>query len=211
MAVSTDTLVAMIPVYIEEAPRRTFAMAVDWPGWGRPGRTPEQALEALHEHADRYASIAAAAGESVPSTGFEVVELVAGDATTEFGAPGRIPELDRRMPDDLNRLVRLWRAGWERFDLVATDAPEALTKGPRGGGRDTSKVIEHVLAAEQGYARQIGVKPSGLDMPGLRDALVERVLQRPIDTKWPIAYHIRRSAWHVVDHLWEIENRTPTG
>lgn len=211
MVVSPDTLGGMIPVYIEEAPRRSFAMAVDWPGWGRPGRTPGQALEALQEHADRYASIAAAADESVPSTGFEVVERVVGDATTEFGAPGRVPELDRRTPDDLDRLVRLWRAGWERFDRVGADAPEALTKGPRGGGRDTSKVIEHVFGAEQGYARQIGVRPSGLDMAGLRHALVERVLQRPIDTKWPVAYLIRRSAWHVVDHLWEIENRTPTG
>jgi hypothetical protein len=33
-----------------------------------------------------------------------------------------------------------------------------LRKGPRGGGRDPEKIMEHVLGAEASYFRQLGWK-----------------------------------------------------
>ena len=30
----------------------------------------------------------------------------------------------------------------------------------------------------------------------------------PEDPKWPVRYLIRRMAWHVLDHAWEIEDRS---
>ena len=32
--------------------------------------------------------------------------------------------------------------------------------------------------------------------------------QRPTDTAWPVRYAARRIAWHVLDHAWEIEDRS---
>jgi len=36
-----------IAVYVEVTPRRTFAGAVEWPGWCRSGKTVDDALQAL--------------------------------------------------------------------------------------------------------------------------------------------------------------------
>ena len=56
------------------------------------------------------------------------------------------------------RLASLVEAAWTVLDRVVAKAPEALRKGPRGGGRDRDKIVDHVLGAEVGYAHQIGVK-----------------------------------------------------
>src|SRR5688572_19992747 len=58
----------MTRVYLEIGAKRTFAMALDWPGWGRSGRTAEEALEALADYATRYAPVAKKAGLSVDAT-----------------------------------------------------------------------------------------------------------------------------------------------
>jgi hypothetical protein len=47
-----------IEVVIEATPRKTFASAIDWPGWSRSGKTEELALEALAAYARRYAPFA---------------------------------------------------------------------------------------------------------------------------------------------------------
>jgi len=39
--------IAETPVYLESGSRRTFAGAIDWPGWCRSGRDEASALEAL--------------------------------------------------------------------------------------------------------------------------------------------------------------------
>jgi hypothetical protein len=58
-----------IAVYLEVSPQRTFASALDWPGWCRAGRDEDVALEALASYAMRYAPVAEQAGVSFPSTG----------------------------------------------------------------------------------------------------------------------------------------------
>jgi hypothetical protein len=110
-------------------------------------------------------------------------------------------------------------AAWRVFDRVVAGAPAELRKGPRGGGRDRDKVVEHVLGAETSYARQLGVRhrqPALGDAAAttaLRDAVVEAIRGAtdqsvPAGKGWPVRYAARRIAWHVIDHAWEIEDRS---
>jgi hypothetical protein len=213
---------ASTPVYLEVGRTRVFAVMVDWPGWARSGRTTPAALEALTAYQGRYARVAARAGYPLPddvAADLAVVEELAGDATTEFGAPGRVPDLDRAAltGEDARRLADLVAASWAELDEVAAGAPAQLRKGPRGGGRDRDDVMRHVLAAETSYARKIGVRmrePQVGDLEAIAAfrAQVRRALQagdlaRPA-TGWPIRYAARRIGWHVLDHAWEIEDRS---
>src|SRR3954447_6808024 len=79
------------PVYLEVGGKKTFACSLDWPGWCRAGKTEEEALEALAAYAERYRVVAEEAGPRFPKSagdGFDVVERVKGNPTTDFGAPG---------------------------------------------------------------------------------------------------------------------------
>jgi hypothetical protein len=212
------------PVYLEVTEKKVFACSVDWPGWCRSGRDEAAALEALADYTGRYAVVAAAAGRRFAgSTGYElvVVERVTGNATTSFGAPGVVPELDH---EDLTaaqagRLVDLVEAAWTVLADVAADAPASLRKGPRGGGRDRDKMLQHVLGAEAAYARKIGVKHKEPQLgdetaiTALRAEIAEvlraaRSGQPHAEKRWPPRYAARRIAWHVLDHAWEMQDRS---
>src|SRR6185436_1021638 len=146
---------AAVPVYIESAKHRIFACALDWPGWCRSARDEAGALEALAKYAPRYAVIAKEAGHALPANvSFKVVEHLPGTATTEFGAPDRSATADEKAltPKQAARLADLVAASWTVLDRVVRDAPAELRKGPRGGGRDRDKIVEHVLGAEANYA-----------------------------------------------------------
>ncbi|MCA1824977.1 MAG: hypothetical protein ABR520_04730 [Mycobacteriales bacterium] len=213
-----------VPAYLEVGARRTFAAAVDWPGWCRSGKTEEAALDALADYVARYAVVAKAAkvAFALPADPrFRVVERVPGNATTDFGAPGVVPDLDRRRATrrTAERDVDLVEAAWRVFDGLVAGAPASLRKGPRGGGRDRDKIVEHVLAAETAYARKIGLRltePRRGDRPAIRQhrsAIAEalRAAKSPepaTGTRWPPRYAARRIAWHVLDHAWEIEDRS---
>ena len=215
-----------IEISIEAAPKRTFATAVDWPGWSRSGKTEDAALDALAAAAPRYAVVVREAGMRFPAAArdpdrYEIVERTGPGSGTEFGVPSSITDLDRRPVDaaDARRHVRLLEAVWTVFDRVAASAPAELRKGPRGGGRDRDKMIAHVIEAEWNYAKVMGLGEKQPD-PGdraaveaLREAILE-VLRQPSDgsplagRKWPPRYAVRRIAWHVLDHAWEMEDRT---
>lgn len=216
------------PVYLEVGSRRVFAAALEWPGWARSGKTEALALEALADYAPRYAVVAERAGIAFPTTAgdeLRVVEQVPGSATTDFGAPDRVVPSDADPVDgaEAERFAALLRASWAVFDQVAAGAPAELRKGPRGGGRDRDKIVDHVLGAEAAYARTLGVRqqqPAVGDqvaVAALRDAVVA-VLGAPSDGTppvpkgWPARYAVRRIAWHVLDHAWEIQDRSvPAG
>jgi hypothetical protein len=208
-------------VYLDEGRKKTFAVAFDWPGWARSGRTAEAALEALEAYLPRFAPVIRRAGLEPPDLdgGVDVIERVPGTTTTDFGALGNAPKADLAPldPGEPERLAALVGAAWAVFDDVAAVAPAELRKGPRGGGRNRDKIVAHVLGAEAGYIRQLGLKASTagqeVPTPAWRDDLlaVLRGAREPGPLKergWPIRYAARRIAWHVLDHAWEIEDRS---
>ena len=221
-----------VPVILEVAARRSFASAVGWPGWARSAKTADGALEALLGYAPRYARVARRAKLSFrpPATvaGFEVVERLAGDASTEFGVPraAAAAEDEPVSAADLKRLLALLRASWATFDAAARAAEGVtLATGPRGGGRSLAKIVEHVRDAEAAYLRSLGSRaPSaseeapGQPMKLLRatfmDALTAVSRDEPpanpnkARKRWTPRYAVRRAAWHVLDHAWELEDRS---
>lgn len=208
-----------VRVLIETTPKKTYASALDWPGLARSGRDEAAALEALLAAIPRYAPVATLAGHPFPDgVTLEVAERVEGDASTAFGVPAMVAAADRRPTDaaEAARQAALVAAAWAAFDAVAAAAPEELRKGPRGGGRDRSKVVEHVDGGDQAYASVMGRKHRLVDRPSveaMRADMLE-VLREPSDgsplagKRWPPRYAARRIAWHALDHAWEIEDRT---
>ncbi|MEM7799791.1 MAG: DinB family protein [Chloroflexota bacterium] len=221
-------------VYLEFGKKKVGVSAVDWPGLSRTAKTEEAALDMLLSYGSRYATVLHAAGIDFapPSSieAFDVVERIEGDAGTDFGGPAAIPSFDSRdhiMEDESILLPQLniLRACWAGFDRAAEDAVgKELRKGPRGGGRDLNKMIAHVVEAEQAYIRRIAAK-----VPKMKDEPLHETLQRtrvaieealfsavrnglpekgPRGGKiWTPQAFIRRAAWHLLDHLWEIEDR----
>ena len=180
---------APVPVALEAGTRRVFAFALDWPGWCRSGRDEAKALEALAAAAARYAPVAARAGAPFPgaAAGFEVVERLTGNATTDFGAPGAVAAADRRAltAAGARRLAALVDAAGAEFDGVAAGAPALLRKGPRGGGRDREAIVAHVAEAAAAYARRLGIRPGRGALSGseavadLRRAVIAGLARRP--------------------------------
>jgi hypothetical protein len=210
-------------VYIEEGKKKVFAVSLQWSGWARSGKDAESALEALAEYAPRYEVIVTAAGLSLPKTAarFEIVETLPGNASTDFGMPAVFASSDpgKPGPKEAEKLTALLRAAWTAFDERRASAPAELVKGPRGGGRDRDKMAAHVIEAEAAYARKLGIKhkPPALDDADAIEALRADVLASfagepgiPAipDNGWPVRYAARRFTWHVLDHLWEMEDRS---
>ncbi len=207
-------------VYLEVGSKRTFASAAGWPGWCRSGKDEPAALEALAAYAHRYAGVAKLAEIPFPAkvTDFDVVERLPGNATTDFGAPG-IPAKDESRPmtpAQAMRMSDLVEACWKYLQTTVARAPATLRKGPRGGGRDRDEMFDHVLGAEVAYASRIGVRlkqPDGRDKPAVRafrEAILEALGEPNRDEKWPVQFAARRTAWHALDHAWEIEDRSNT-
>ncbi len=220
-----------IDVYLEVGKKRTFAGAVDWPGWCRSGRDQASALQALFDYGPRYARVVGAArlGFRAPADpgAFALVERVTGDATTDFGAPGVAPSSDKKPVDDveLRRFQGILKACWRTFDkAVSTARGQELSKGPRGGGRELQAIVEHVLGADEAYLGRLGWKLKLGEKENSREPLaaVRHAIQEALaaaargetpargprgGAHWTPRYFVRRVAWHVLDHAWEIEDR----
>lgn len=199
---------SVVHVAVEIGQKKTFASALDWPGWARSGKDEAAAIETLLDYAERYRVVTDRAGIEFEPGEIDVVERLAGSASTDFGAPGAIAERELRpvSAPEAERMASLVVAAWDVFDDVVSGAPAALRKGPRGGGRDRDKMVEHVVDAEQSYARKLGLdKPK--QRPDLRGDIVAAIRGRSNETAWPVRYAARRIAWHALDHAWEIEDR----
>ena len=215
-----------VETYLEIGAKRVFAGALEWPGWCRSARHEEDALEALIDYAPRYAVVLKGSGvrftPPARASTLEVVEQLKGDATTDFGAPSIAPKADassihRRW---LARNEKILRASWKAFDRAAENVAGPLQKGPRGGGREVDSIVAHVVGAEASYARMIGAKAKGLDgaardeeramvLEGLERAITDGIQEGPRGGKrWSARYFVRRAVWHVLDHAWEIEDRS---
>lgn len=209
-------------VVLEVGMKRTFASAVDWPGWSRSGRDECAALEALLAYADRYAVVTKKAGlDVVLSSEVTVIDRGPGDMTTDFGAPGRIHGVEKEPVErtELERQLSLLQASWAMFDeVIATVTPE-LRKGPRGGGRDRDGILAHVVEADRNYARKIGVRTPKFDVTDHGAAVAHRedvfsVVVGFRDSEiakpngWPVRYALRRMTWHILDRAWEMQDKT---
>jgi hypothetical protein len=208
----------------EIGPKKAFVWAIDWPGWCRAGKDRDLAMEALIAARGRYAKVARRAGLDLPTVGVDdlrVVDSVEGNGGTDFGVPSVIADADGRPTtvSEAKRLASLVEAAWVIFDRAAETAPPTLRKGPRGGGRDTAKVVEHVVGADHAYAREMGIRlpePSAGDRAAIeaeRTAMLAVLRQASdgtalADRRWTARYAARRVAWHALDHAWEIEDRT---
>jgi hypothetical protein len=212
-----------VPVYLELGTKKVFAGAFDWPGWARFAKDEESALAALADYVPRFAPVAKEAGLRLPANAgdaFTVVERLPGSGSTDFGAPGAVAERDREpvRRKDTERLAALVEAAWKVFERGVGKAPAELRKGPRGGGRDRDKMVDHVVQSEFSYARMLGVKHRAAPFDDTAAVAALRadilaVLREPSEAKpagargWPTPYAARRIAWHVLDHLWEMEDR----
>jgi hypothetical protein len=220
-----------IPVALEIGKSRTFASALDWPGWTRGGRDEAAALEVLLAYGPRYerSMRQARLDFHAPSdqATFAVAERLPGDATTDFGAPGIAPSADSAPVDasELRRFQRILNACWKTFaETVESASGKPLRKGPRGGGRDAAHIIDHVVESHYSYLRQIFWREPHEKTPDV-SAMIEAVNHANEQALafatseampatgprggalWKPRYFVRRAAWHILDHAWEIEDR----
>ncbi len=220
-----------VDVYVEIGKKRTFASASEWPGWCRSSRDEASALQALFEYRFRYRQVLQAAGIEFHApndlAAFKLTERLAGTFATDYGTPEAIPVFDRQPlgSAELRRYQDLLKACWQAFDRIARAAGgKPLSKGPRGGGRELDAIIRHVAEAEEGYLGRIGAKPGKVPgettsekMERTRQVILETLVEAAKEDaptqgprggiRWPPRYFIRRAAWHVLDHAWEIEDR----
>ena len=131
-------------VTVEAGPKgkKVAAVAPDWPGLERGGKTGAAAIEALQEYIPRYTGVAALAGleaEFAAVTDLDVVEEYTGPGSTDFwGISFGFSSIDKeQMPsEDLERQLGLMQACWTYFDGVRGRVSAEMRKSPRGGGRE---------------------------------------------------------------------------
>ncbi len=208
--------------------KRVVASAFDWPGWDRSTKIGGDAVAVLDSYRPRFAKVAELAGygEEFESLGaLDVVEEVEGIGMTDYyGVSGRTAtaELDPMTDADFERKLALLQAAWATFDDTAARVSHELRKGPRGGGRDKDHIIRHANGAEiDELARKVGVRvpletrddPSALRAyrAAFADAIREHHEQGEAAGRWALQFLIRRCAWHMLDHAWELEDRDLTG
>ncbi len=218
-----------LTVYLEVGAKRTFAGAIDWPGWCRQGRSEIEALAELFAYGPLYAAILSGTrlGFVAPKelSQLTVVERLPGNATTDFGAPGVAPSADRERSCDaatLQRFETILTAGWQAFDhAVEAARGKTLATGPRGGGRSLDAIVGHVVEADRSYLGGVGWKAPKTEprerLTATREAILAALQASAAGeippkgprggVRWTARYFVRRVAWHVIAHVWEIERR----
>jgi hypothetical protein len=223
-------MVNELRVTLEVGPRgkKVVAVAPDWPGLERGASTGEAAIEKLQSYLPRYARVAELAGmdaQYAAITDIEVVEEYSGIGSTDFwGISFALSSIDGRAmsSDELDRELSLMQACWTFFDDVRLRVSAEMQKGPRGGGRDRDKIVRHTVGTEQDWAKKIGAQPPVgavvTDDEGLRayrDAYCTAIRtfhsEGRMARTWPLRFLIRHSAFHTMDHAWEMEDKDLTG
>lgn len=226
---ATDSAENQMKITLEIGPKgkREVAVAPDWPGLARGAKTEEAAIEILTSYFPRYAPVAKLAGMDAAFADagpVEVVERYPGTASTDYwGISFGHSSIDRQAMTDvaLDRDLTLLRASWEFFDDVRSRVSPELQLGPRGGGRDRDQVVRHTFAAELSWAKKMGIRTpletlatdEGLRAyrndycAGIRALHSEGKMART----WPLHFLIRYTAYHSLDHAWEMEDKDLTG
>ncbi len=213
-------------VMIERGPKgkRTVACAIDWPGWSRGAKTEDAALEVLESYRGRYRPVAERAGlepEFDSAGDLEIVERIEGTGSTDFWGISFSAGANEQGPMDnaeCERKIALLEASWAFFDDVSHRVSAEMRKGPRGGGRDRDQIVSHTYGTERDFAKKVGVitppgvmlTPQGLETH--RKSYVEAIREYNAEGNsartWTLQFLIRHSAFHVLDHAWEMEDKT---
>jgi hypothetical protein len=213
-------------VTLEVGPKhkKVVAVAPDWPGLERGAKTVEVAIETLVSYLPRYATVAALAGleeEFAAISGVDVAERYEGSGSTDFwGISFAFSSIDRQpmSSGELDRGLALMQACWSFFDDTRARVTAEMQKGPRGGGRDRDGIVRHVLGVEQDWGKKVGLRtPTDAvvtDEAGLstyRDAYCAAIRTFHSEGKlartWPLRYLVRHTAYHAMDHAWEMEDK----
>lgn len=209
--------------------KKVVAVAADWPGLERGAATREAAIERLLTYVPRYARVTELAGmeaafQNINNVG--VVEEYPGTGSTDFwGVSFAFSSIDQQAMsgESLERELALMRACWAFFDDVRLRVSAEMQRGPRGGGRDRDRIVRHTFAAELDWAKMIGVRtPLDAMLTGeglnahrdtycraIRDYHSQRKTAGKI-AKWPLRFLIRHTAYHTLDHAWEMEDKDLT-
>jgi hypothetical protein len=216
---------------LERGPKdkRSVAFAIDWPGWSRGAKTAELAVETLEAYRERYqpvAALAGMAGEFDAAGALDIVEDKVGTGSTDFWGISFSPsaaEQDPMTDVDLERGITLMQASWAFFDEVAARVSPEMRRGPRGGGRDRDTIVRHTIRNEsEDFAKKVGVRiperaaltPEGLRthrtayVAGMRAYNAGEIPRRM--RSWTLAFLIRHTVFHVLDHAWEMEDKDLT-
>ncbi len=219
-------------VVLEIGPKakKVVAVAPDWPGLERGAKTAEAAIERLRSYLPRYARIAKLAGmdaEFAAVTTIDVVDEYPGSGSTDFwGISFAFSGIDRQdmSSAELVRELRLMQACWAFFDDVRSRVSAELQQGPRGGGRQRDQIVRHVVRTEQeDWAKKLGlvvpelppgVLPTDAGLKSQRDAYCAAIRSFHAEGKmartWPLRFLIRHTAYHTLDHTWEMEDKDLT-
>ncbi len=222
-------MTSQLRVLVEQPTRgkRWVAVAAEWAGFERGGKTEDEAVEKLARYVPRYLPVAKRArlgSEFATQTDPDIIGRYPGTGSTDFWGISFAPSPLDREPYDaraFDRQVRLLRAAWAEFDETAARVSADLRPGVRGGGRSRDGIIRHVLGNEGGdFSRRVKA-PSELEdllTPGglahHRDRFVEAMRAWYAEGKplgnWTIPYLLRHTAYHVLDHTWEMQDRDLT-
>lgn len=209
--------------------KKVVAVAPDWPGLERGAKTAEAAIERLRAYCLRYAQVAKLAEmttEFDTITNVDVVEHYPGTGSTDFwGISFAFSSIDKQdlSGDELERELMLMQACWAFFDDVRSRVSAEMQKGPRGGGRDRDQIVRHTLSVEQDWAGGVGVPVpddamlTGKALTAYRDAYCQGIREYHAQgkwagnrAKWPLRFLIRHTAFHIMDHAWEMEDKDLT-
>lgn len=207
--------------------KKIVAVAPDWPGLERGAKTEDAAMARLQSYLPRYAPVTKLAGMEgafAGVTALEVVERYTGTGSTDFwGISFAFSSIDQQplSSEELERELTLMQAGWAFFDTVRGRVSAEMQKGPRGGGRDRDHIVRHTLGVEADWAKGLGLNI--LDSANLtdekllsahREAYCEAIrafhAEGKMARKWPLRYLIRHTAYHTLDHAWEMEDKDLT-
>ena len=217
-----------IRVMLEIGPKgkKVVAVAPDWPGLARGATTEEAAIARLLAYVPRYAPVAQLAGmvaALATNPVVDVVEHYPGTGSTDFwGISFAFSESDQQAMSGaaLERELTLMRACWAFFDEVRARVSAEMQRGPRGGGRDRDRIVRHTLFTEQDWAKKLGMStpPEALltaaGLHAYRAAYCQAIRALHSENKlartWPLRYLIRHTAFHTLDHAWEMEDKDLT-
>ena len=225
----------MFTVSIERGPkRRSLAQAQGWLGWLRTGKDDASALQDLFSTSTRYALVANRAGVpfSAPHalSDFTIVDRVAGNSVTDFGAPGVLTmwDTDPWQVEEIDQCTRLLQACWAIWDETYQAIPSVLQQTIPARGRSPFEMRLHMIETDLMHLSAFGpaakkADPKRLDeqesearqqiILGLQAIVPGQQItaQRRYGFDWTTRFAVRRSAWHALEHAWDLQDRLNQG